>query len=196
MTARRRLAPPVPDEPVCLVGDRRFLALRQVHFPQARVIFLGDMIDRGPDSATVLALVREEIARGALALAGNHEAMFIDFLNQAEPGRSWLKHSGFEMIASYGIDPTGGDPADLRDRLRAPMGTEAVVLQWGHRDFGRLLRPDGLWVAHGQNVVDKAFAQAGRIALDICAYATGRLCFALIDPAVPETEQMMIAVTP
>lgn len=238
MTARARLAPPLPDEPVCLIGDlhgcadllRRFLALRQGHFPQARIIFLGDMIDRGPDSASVLALVREEVARGAVALAGNHEAMFLDFLDKADPGPGWLKHGGFEMIASYGIDPAGGDPSDLRDRLRAAMGAEteawlralplywqsgnlvathagmdparppsaqeAGVLQWGHRDFGRLLRPDGLWVAHGHNVVDKAFAQGGRIALDTGAYATGRLSFAVIDPALPEVERLTIAVTP
>jgi len=235
---RPPLAPPLPTEPVCLVGDlhgcsdllRRFLALRKVHFPQARIIFLGDMIDRGPDSAEVLRLVQEEVAQGAVALAGNHEAMFLSYLDQPGQGASWLKYGGFEMITSYGINPAGGDPQDLRDRLRAamgaeteawlralplywqsgnlvavhagmdpalpPAGQEVTVLQWGHRDFGRRLRPDGLWVAHGHNVVDQAFAHAGRIALDTGAYATGRLSFAVIEPALPEVERLTIAVTP
>ncbi|SED82978.1 serine/threonine protein phosphatase 1 [Rhodobacter sp. 24-YEA-8] len=236
MTTRPGLPPPCPDEPVCLLGDlhgrsdllKRFLTLRAAHFPNARIIFLGDMIDRGPDSAGILSLVREEVAKGAVALSGNHEAMFLDFLDQPEKGLSWLKHGGVEMLASYGLEPDR--PDSLCDRIRATLGEDMIawlralplswqsgtlaaahagmdpqrpvtdqepqVLQWGHRDFGRILRTDGIWVAHGHTVMDRAFAHAGRIALDTGAYATGRLSFAVIDPDLPETERLMIAVTP
>ncbi|WP_233352462.1 metallophosphoesterase [Pseudogemmobacter humi] len=208
----------------------RFLATRETHFPAARIVFLGDMIDRGPDSAAVLARVRQEVAKGAVALAGNHEAMFLAFLDRPEQSRFWLKHGGFEMAASYGLDAGGLAPEELHARISGAMGDEmlawlralplvwqsgnlvavhagldpalpvamqeAGVLQWGHRDFGRVPRRDGIWVAHGHTVTERAFARAGRIALDTGAYATGRLSFVAVDPALPESERLMIAVTP
>lgn len=237
-----RRAPPVPDEAVCLVGDLhgradlllRFLALRQHHFPQARLVILGDMIDRGEASADVLALLREETATGAVCLAGNHETMLLAFLDDpVTHGQRWLAHGGLETLASFGLRGIPRDAADhrqVRDRLRVALGHETEawlrglpylwrsgdlvaahaaldpsrpaeaqrteVLTWGHPDFDRMPRRDGLWVAHGHVVVERAFARGGRIALDTGAYATGRLSYALIDPALPEAERMTLGVTP
>lgn len=230
-----------PDEPLCLVGDLhgradlldRLMRLHASHFPQARLVFLGDMIDRGPDSASVLARLRAEEEKGAICLAGNHEAMFLSFLDQPENGLSWLKHGGLEMVESYGLTLSGAAPemlVELRDALRArmPEGLESwlrglrsywqsgnvvavhaaldpdlplhlqtpKVLQWGHKGFGREPRADGLWVAHGHVVVEQAFASKGRIALDTGAYATGKLSFAMIDPALPPEERLTLAITP
>lgn len=48
--------------------------------PRRRVVFLGDYIDRGPDSPGVIALVRDMVeADAALAIAGNHEVNMIRF---------------------------------------------------------------------------------------------------------------------
>ena len=58
--------------------------------PGRTAIFLGDLVDRGPDSAGVLALVMDMVQAGhALAIPGNHEAK----LARALAGRNVeLKH--------------------------------------------------------------------------------------------------------
>lgn len=71
-----------------------------------RLILCGDYVDRGPDSAKVLAaltwLTRSSAIEVTL-LEGNHEAMLMRFLEQpAEHGR-WLVHGGAETLRSYGI---------------------------------------------------------------------------------------------
>lgn len=54
------------------------------------------------------------------------------------------------------------------------------TMKWGHKDFMTVPRTDGIWVAHGHNIVEEANAEAGRIAVDTGAYATGRLTAAYI----------------
>ncbi|MGZ8348532.1 MAG: metallophosphoesterase, partial [Allosphingosinicella sp.] len=72
------------------------------------IVFLGDLIDRGAESAGVverLRTYRPEFARPVF-LAGNHEEVFLRVLN-GEPGvlDHWLKFGGTECVASYGLDP-------------------------------------------------------------------------------------------
>lgn len=71
------------------------------------IIFLGDFIDRGPDSAGVLTRLgtyRPGFAT-PIFLAGNHEEVLLDIL-RGKRGilKSWLKFGGAECAASYGID--------------------------------------------------------------------------------------------
>jgi len=117
--------PPRPEEPVCLVGDLhgcagllgRLLARRQQHFPEHRLIVLGDMIDRGEESARVLELLGEESAAGAVCLKGNHEEMFLAFLDDpVQAGQRWLRHGGLSTLASFGWR---GIPSDSAARIRA-----------------------------------------------------------------------------
>lgn len=234
-----------PDEAVCLLGDlhgradllQRFLKLRAGHFPQHRLVFLGDAVDRGPDSAEVLRLLQQAQSDdlAAVCLAGNHEAMMLDFLDDpgGDAGRRWLAHGGLETLASFGLRGVPQDGADriaARDALRAAMGSatedwlrhlprlwqsgnlvavhaaldparppdgqEERSLLWGHPAFGRTARKDGLWVAHGHVIVERAFARRGRIALDTGAYATGMLSYGLIDPDLPGPERLTLAVVP
>ncbi|MEY8118874.1 metallophosphoesterase family protein [Falsihalocynthiibacter sp. BN13B15] len=56
---------------------------------------------------------------------------------------------------------------------------------WGHPDFFKLLRTDGIWIAHGHTVVDRANAENGRISLDTGAYFSGRLTAAVIEKNKP-----------
>lgn len=232
-----------PDEPLCLVGDvhgradllERFLHLRARHFPDHRAVFLGDAIDRGPDSAGVLRILMAEVAAGAICLMGNHEEMALAFLDapEGDNGRRWLAHGGLEMLGSYGLRGLPQTPDDrraARDALRRAMepGAEewlralphlwqsgnlvavhagldpalplerqtARTMLWGDPDATRRMRDDGLWVAHGHVIVDRARVRRGRIALDTGAYATGMLSYALVDPRVPESERITLAVVP
>ena len=48
---------------------------------EALAVFLGDYVDRGPDSRSVLQrLVDRDFPTAFVALRGNHEAMLLDFL--------------------------------------------------------------------------------------------------------------------
>lgn len=77
--------------------------------PRAKtfIVFLGDLIDRGPDSAGVverLRTYRPDSARPVF-LCGNHEEVLLRIL-AGERGvlRSWLSFGGTECAASYGLD--------------------------------------------------------------------------------------------
>lgn len=70
------------------------------------LIFLGDYVDRGPDSRGVVERLISDFSRGfdVHFLKGNHEAILLDFL--AEPWRldHWLQNGGEETMRSYGVD--------------------------------------------------------------------------------------------
>ena len=73
------------------------------------LVFLGDLIDRGPESRGVVERLRTlSIPRARLVfLAGNHEEVLLRLL-AGERGimASWLKFGGVECLASYGVDAT------------------------------------------------------------------------------------------
>lgn len=73
----------------------------------ATLVFLGDMIDRGPDSARVLDMIldlRTEPAWAAVeTLKGNHEDAMLLFLEDSSFGPSWVQHGGGATLASYGV---------------------------------------------------------------------------------------------
>jgi serine/threonine protein phosphatase 1 len=72
------------------------------------VIFLGDLIDRGPDSAGVVERLRTwqpENTRSVF-LAGNHEEVLLRILGgESKVLPSWLKFGGAECAQSYGLEP-------------------------------------------------------------------------------------------
>ncbi len=69
-----------------------------------RIVLLGDLVDRGPDSAGVIARTRQWQERVKLrVLAGNHEEMFLSAFNKPEALRHFLKHGGRETMLSYGL---------------------------------------------------------------------------------------------
>lgn len=71
---------------------------------EARVVLLGDLIDRGPDSAGVIRRTRNwQKHRDVRVLAGNHEEMFLDSFEKPEVLRHYLKHGGRETFMSYGM---------------------------------------------------------------------------------------------
>jgi serine/threonine protein phosphatase 1 len=71
----------------------------------ASAVLLGDYVDRGPHSARVL----ERLAQGDLpipfvALRGNHEQMFLNFLADPEFLSTWRQFGGLEALHSFGVD--------------------------------------------------------------------------------------------
>lgn len=80
------------------------------------VILLGDLVDRGPDSAGVLALARNWQARRRVRiLTGNHEEMFLESFENPDVLREFLRHGGRETVLSFGIDPEAYTRADLAE---------------------------------------------------------------------------------
>jgi serine/threonine protein phosphatase 1 len=72
--------------------------------PQDVVVFLGDYIDRGPNSKGVVDLVLDLGKRcQVVALKGNHEAMLLDFLDQPESAGAglFIVNGGTSTLASY-----------------------------------------------------------------------------------------------
>lgn len=68
-----------------------------------KLIFLGDYIDRGPDSRNVIEQVIDLQSRcRVVALSGNHELMMMAIINRGAEDTIWLVNGGRATITSYG----------------------------------------------------------------------------------------------
>lgn len=97
------------------------------------IVLLGDLVDRGDDSAGVLDLVLSRPPAGfqRISLAGNHEVMFQRFLDDPSPTSDWLGFGGLETLASYGIPISGLEhlkPRAIRALLDSHIPEEHVSL--------------------------------------------------------------------
>ncbi|HEY3694973.1 metallophosphoesterase [Phenylobacterium sp.] len=121
--------------------------------PQSRVVavFLGDYIDRGPDSAGVLAhliALRDAGVCETVFLRGVHEQMLLDLVDGQEAGGRWLDNGGTATLSAYGVAPGARQgPERLRGLVRELVPAD-------HRQF---LRDTRLHVTLG----DYLFAHAG-----------------------------------
>jgi len=80
------------------------------------VILLGDLVDRGPDSAAVVARARDwQRQRKVRILQGNHEEMFLSSFEDADTLRHFLRFGGKETVLSYGIDPEAYRQASVEE---------------------------------------------------------------------------------
>jgi serine/threonine protein phosphatase 1 len=75
-----------------------------------RIVFLGDYVDRGPDSRGVVDLLIDlQKRRQVVCLKGNHEELMCRAL--VEPGRGnkerWLENGGKQTLLSYGLAWSG-----------------------------------------------------------------------------------------
>jgi serine/threonine protein phosphatase 1 len=72
--------------------------------PADRLVFLGDYVDRGPDTRGVLdRLIRLRRERpGTVFLRGNHELMMTRARGDRSECRMWLSVGGAQALASYG----------------------------------------------------------------------------------------------
>ncbi|MGF1503305.1 MAG: metallophosphoesterase family protein [Paracoccaceae bacterium] len=157
-------------DPVFLMGNHEQMLLRFLDAPEEgqrwfRVGGLQTLLSYGvgayegmqdPDE---LAQVRDELAEAL----GAHQ----DFIEDLR-----LCHLNGNVFFTH----AGADPA------LAPAAQDPRALLWGHPEFARMPRGDGLWVVHGHTVVEAPSVEGGRIALDTGAYFSGRLTAARLEP--------------
>ncbi|TVR44379.1 MAG: hypothetical protein EA402_07215 [Planctomycetota bacterium] len=137
----------ITDQPVAFIGDvhghldRLRWVLAQPAVAEAeQLVFLGDLIDRGPDSSAVVGMVRGLIEEGrAQAIIGNHEYALVRGLGLPAAGipanlelfTAWCeRYGGDETCASYGID---WRRADGQEVLREALGEDLdfiAALPW------------------------------------------------------------------
>jgi serine/threonine protein phosphatase 1 len=84
---------------------------------KTKLVLLGDLIDRGPQSAQVCNLLYDlRDSPDVICLKGNHEAAMVDALNgNFEALRFWLAFGGVTTLASWGVDQGLIDQACLGD---------------------------------------------------------------------------------
>ena len=105
--------------------------------PDARIVFLGDLTDRGPDSRGVIQTLIDGIEAGRdwTVIRGNHDQLFLEFLDHAQitsprlrDPLTWISKTmgAADTLASYGITASEDDPNWQEARRLVPAS---------HRDF-------------------------------------------------------------
>jgi serine/threonine protein phosphatase 1 len=104
------------------------------HRPAAKtlLVFVGDLIDRGPQSAQVIERLRTYRRPGIrpVFLLGNHEEVLLRILNgEVQLITKWRWFGGSECLRSYGIDPEALgrlSDADALAAVRSAIPTEHI----------------------------------------------------------------------
>lgn len=110
---------------------RRILADAAERPAQRRsVVYLGDYVDRGPDSRAVIAALLEASLDGfeSTHLLGNHEEFLLRFLEDESAADAWLLNGGDATLASYGVDPWM-----QQSGMQQPDGGAALEMQRAFR---------------------------------------------------------------
>jgi serine/threonine protein phosphatase 1 len=93
------------------------LAARPV--AEALLVHVGDFVDKGPDSAGVIARLLRGAPAPMVNLMGNHERTMLDALDgQRAAVTDFRMTGGVEALASWGID-AGSDPVGWAARIPA-----------------------------------------------------------------------------
>jgi serine/threonine protein phosphatase 1 len=105
-------------------------------------VFLGDYIDRGPNSAYTLdLLIERSFYRETVFLKGNHEAYFLEVLSDPAKLEDWRQFGGLQTLMSYGIQPTfSPNTNEQTDLIRALV----EVMPGNHLKFLQSLKPSFL----------------------------------------------------
>lgn len=179
------------------------------HPDQDTLIFLGDYIDRGPDSKGVIDEILNLNKRmlNVITLMGNHEKAFIDYIN-GKNLNFYLAIGGMQTLKSYGIepldDPLTAIPSEhmyfLKNLLLYWQDEENIFVHAGlepgihvsqqHQDWllwarGDFLSSDydfGKRIIFGHTVFQQPFAEKNRIGIDTGVVFGGSLtCLVLPD---------------
>ena len=118
-----KTVPRVPDgSRVYAIGDSHgrldllemlqdmILAYSEMSAPAREVVvYLGDYVDRGPDSKGLIERLIEKPLPGfeSVHLMGNHEDFMLGFLARPEMGPNWFYNGGDTTLESYGVRRPG-----------------------------------------------------------------------------------------
>jgi serine/threonine protein phosphatase 1 len=103
----------------------------------AMQVFLGDYIDRGPDSRSVIdMLIARQDQSGVVLLKGNHEDCALQFLDDPEMLSAWKKIGGLSTALSYGITSRRGDGPQIHSEMAATL---QQLMPESHKRFLRNL---------------------------------------------------------
>ena len=143
----------------CIEPLRRLHRLIHAHaaaHPATRnvIVYLGDYVDRGPDSRGVIDVLSEAAPPGfeRVYLKGNHEESLLQFLADAQHGPQWFTYGGDATLRSYGVEAP-----------RSPL--DSAGLERAQREFAQNLPPEHrnffrrLGLMHVEN--DYVFVHAG-----------------------------------
>ena len=117
--------------------------------PETTIIFLGDYVDRGPDSAGVINFLLNRTSKQYrhVFLKGNHEDAFCRAFESTEIWPTWKEFGGLDTVASYMVHGLSVFDNTLPPALRAAVPEE-------HRTF-----LNGLNLMHRSG--DYVFVHAG-----------------------------------
>ena len=120
-----------------------------------RLIFVGDYIDRGPDSRGVVALLmalQQERRGEVICLRGNHEVLLLEAVGSGDP-MLWLMNGAAETLASYAIeDPSQLPAADVDWIAALPVSFDDGVRYFVHagvnpaRPLDHQTERDQVWI--------------------------------------------------
>jgi serine/threonine protein phosphatase 1 len=106
------------------------------------VVFLGDYVDRGANSAGVINLLLSDRPANCERryLRGNHEQAMAAFMEAPVANKRWMLHGGAETMMSYGIAPPSLSSASDEDWAAAANALREKVPAEHHKFLARLER--------------------------------------------------------
>jgi serine/threonine protein phosphatase 1 len=171
--------------------------------PDDQLVFIGDYIDRGPQSREVVEFLRA-LPGSTTFLIGNHEKMLLDYLGGRHRSL-YLINGGEQTLRSYGEPPVIPEPHlafvktlrpyfDTPDFLIVHAGIRPMVpldrqvlddLVWIRHEFfqflGRFEKP----VVFGHTPMREVLMREDRIGIDTgCVYGGKLTCLRLPDRKV------------
>jgi serine/threonine protein phosphatase 1 len=121
-----------------LLKAARTQLLRHDQGRQNPVVFLGDYVDRGPDSCGVIEFLMTWKRGAIFCLKGNHEAMMIQACRRrdADSLETWLSFGGDATLRSYGAESLNQFSLDLIPESHLVwLESLPTVLEDDHRVF-------------------------------------------------------------
>lgn len=106
--------------------DKRKFATEEV-----TEVYLGDYIDRGPDSAAVVSSLVERANKvRARFLRGNHEQLLLDFVHGNDCLEQWKSVGGTATLLSYGITADHLVPGVAPELVRSALRKNVPEKHW------------------------------------------------------------------
>ncbi|NYT61468.1 metallophosphoesterase [Alcaligenaceae bacterium] len=134
------LIQPLPENPLDIIGDvhGEYIALLALltrlgyndqgqHRKDRKLVFVGDLCDRGPDSYAVIKLVQHLVQQGnAQVILGNHEINLL--INDAKDGSGWFFDERYEHDQKN-YAPFHRTPIGERQAIREFLENLPIALQ-------------------------------------------------------------------